>query len=129
MVRRQLFGLLPSLVGRHAAAGKQVGQIGALAGMRPTLARGFADDADLKKTVLYDFHIENGGQQSRPNPGVKRPQTGSLTDPLSMLGCCAAGRRRALHRYRAALAGMRTPCTQHGLPPPLPYDLLPRKGR
>ena len=25
------------------------------------LTRGFADDASLKKTPLYDFHVENGG--------------------------------------------------------------------
>lgn len=25
------------------------------------LVRGFADQADLKKTPLYDFHVEQGG--------------------------------------------------------------------
>jgi len=24
--------------------------------------RGFADDANLKKTVLYDYHVKNGGK-------------------------------------------------------------------
>lgn len=30
------------------------------------IRRGFADDANLLKTPLYDFHIAHGGKRSRP---------------------------------------------------------------
>lgn len=58
---RQVLRLLPQLrsrlhggsVARNTAAISQLFQ-----------TRGFADDASLMKTPLYDFHVENGGDQS-----------------------------------------------------------------
>lgn len=38
----------------------------------PVLARGFADDASLNKTVLYDYHVENGGKMV-PFAGYSMP--------------------------------------------------------
>lgn len=54
-------GLLPSLAGKQVG-GATNGKVLAAAMIKPSLARGFADDADLKKTVLYDFHLEQGGK-------------------------------------------------------------------
>ncbi len=55
---RCIVGLLPQLFGRATGLGLQqhASATGSL-----LLARGFADDANLKKTVLYDFHVAHGG--------------------------------------------------------------------
>ncbi len=55
---RQVLKLLPQLRsslhrGSFASTTQAVPQL--------FLTRGFADDASLKKTPLYDFHVENGG--------------------------------------------------------------------
>ena len=39
-------------------------------------ARLFASDADLKKTPLYDFHVENGGTQIFVEAMGRAPQAG-----------------------------------------------------
>ena len=58
-MRRHLASLLPRAQGIAASC------------QQPTKAavfiasRGFADDANLKKTVLYDFHVAHGG--AHPN--------------------------------------------------------------
>ena len=49
---RQISSLIPAV--RSAIAGDAVGAL--------ALVRGFADDANLKKTVLYDLHVQNGGE-------------------------------------------------------------------
>ncbi|CAL8472131.1 g11673 [Coccomyxa elongata] len=56
---RQILKLLPQLRtslhrGSFASTTQAVPQL--------FLTRGFADDASLKKTPLYDFHVENGGK-------------------------------------------------------------------
>ncbi|EFJ41696.1 hypothetical protein VOLCADRAFT_107582 [Volvox carteri f. nagariensis] len=55
---RRLLTLLPQL-GRAGAlrASEHASATGSL-----LFTRGFADDANLKKTVLYDFHVANGGK-------------------------------------------------------------------
>jgi hypothetical protein len=54
-MRRQALKLLPRLVqGQQAAVAR-----GSLLGFR-----GFADDANLKHTTLYDFHVAHGGEGS-----------------------------------------------------------------
>ncbi|KXZ44287.1 hypothetical protein GPECTOR_70g518 [Gonium pectorale] len=55
---RRLLSLLPQL-GR--AAGLRASEHAAASGSL-LFARGFADDANLKRTVLYDFHVANGGK-------------------------------------------------------------------
>lgn len=55
---RQVLKLLPQLRsslhrGSFASTTQAVPQL--------FLTRGFADDASLKKTPLYDFHVQNGG--------------------------------------------------------------------
>ncbi len=55
-MRRHLAFLLPRAQGIAARSWMQSTQ--------PAMcmaSRGFADDASLKKTVLYDFHVEHGG--------------------------------------------------------------------
>lgn len=63
---RRLLALLP-----------QLGRAGALRESQHATAtgsliftRGFADDADLKKTVLYDLHVANGGERRHRLPSV-----------------------------------------------------------
>ena len=52
---RQIASLIPAV--RTVIAGESVGAL--------SLVRGFADDANLKKTVLYDLHVQNGGERRR----------------------------------------------------------------
>ncbi|CAG9463663.1 unnamed protein product [Pedinophyceae sp. YPF-701] len=55
MARRQLASVLQRAGSAASAALKpQIGVVGH--------ARGFADDANLKKTELYDFHVQNGAK-------------------------------------------------------------------
>ncbi|KAG2483828.1 hypothetical protein HYH03_017351 [Edaphochlamys debaryana] len=56
MASRRCIALLPQL-GRAFRATEQASGTGSL-----LFARGFADDANLKKTVLYDLHVANGGK-------------------------------------------------------------------
>ncbi|KAF6248527.1 hypothetical protein COO60DRAFT_1706973 [Scenedesmus sp. NREL 46B-D3] len=58
-MRRSLSKVLPQLLRSHAAASSPVVQ---QIGFKLHLARGFADDANLKKTALYDFHVAHGGK-------------------------------------------------------------------
>jgi len=61
-MRKQLLSL--ALRGQRALAQQQ--QAGTSA---PALAlRSFADDANLKKTPFYDFHVEHGGRSQRRAP-------------------------------------------------------------
>lgn len=57
-MRRHLASLLPRAQG-IAAPFQQPTQSAVI-----IASRGFADDATLKKTVLYDFHVEHGGASS-----------------------------------------------------------------
>jgi aminomethyltransferase len=60
-MRRQVAAALVAF-GRGVAVQQQLGkESAALAGLTG-LRRGFADDASLKKTVLYDFHVAQGGR-------------------------------------------------------------------
>ena len=57
-MRRQVLKLLPRLSAAQASATRG-----------PALQlRGFADDANLKKTELYDFHVAHGGERPRGGP-------------------------------------------------------------
>jgi len=58
-MRRQVLALLPQL----ARAQQAVGARAAIAGSQPWV-RFFADDANLKKTALYDFHVAHGGERA-----------------------------------------------------------------
>jgi hypothetical protein len=59
-MRKSVSKLLPQLLRSHAAASSPaVQQIG----FKLHLVRGFADDANLKRTALYDFHVAHGGKQ------------------------------------------------------------------
>jgi hypothetical protein len=59
-MRRSVSKVLPQLLRSHAAASSPaIQQIG----FKLHLVRGFADDANLKKTALYDFHVAHGGKQ------------------------------------------------------------------
>jgi aminomethyltransferase len=60
-MRRQALKLLPRLaIGGQAQQQNATVAARAMLGMQLQL-RGFADDANLKKTVLYDFHVAHGG--------------------------------------------------------------------
>lgn len=57
-MRRSVLAVVPQLVRSHAAANAP-----AFAQLSNLIqARSFADDASLKKTALYDFHIAHGGE-------------------------------------------------------------------
>ena len=71
---------------------------------RPTLvpfARHYADDANLLKTALYDFHLEMGGKMVRVSavfsafwgssvayPVARRKKTKTRAYPLSLSSIC-----------------------------------------
>lgn len=55
-MRRQVASLIPQLGRAFAAENGAVGQLSA-----SWLKRGYADDANLKKTALYDYHVSQGG--------------------------------------------------------------------
>lgn len=65
-MRRHLASLLPRAQG-IAASCRQPTQAAVV-----IATRGFADDANLKKTVLYDFHVEHGGA-SQCHEGTTAP--------------------------------------------------------
>ena len=50
--------------------------------------RCFASDADLKKTPLYDFHVEHGGGDPTPDPLDKSVPTWQLLALQTMLIHC-----------------------------------------
>jgi hypothetical protein len=54
-MRRTLEGLLRSLRASSSRCAPNQNQ-------QVQLQRGFADDASLLKTPLYDFHVEHGGE-------------------------------------------------------------------
>ncbi|GFR40816.1 hypothetical protein Agub_g1438, partial [Astrephomene gubernaculifera] len=99
---RRFLSLLPKL-GRAGAlrASEHATATGSL-----IFTRGFADDANLKKTVLYDFHVANGGKMV-PFAGWSMPiqykdsimestvncrQNASLFDVSHMCGLTLKGR-------------------------------------
>lgn len=51
-------------------------------------ARAFADQAELKRTTLYDFHVEHGGAR---HPAFTRAQRMSLASASLLFTCCCAG--------------------------------------
>ena len=63
---RHIVKLVPSC--RAAVSSEAIG--GAI-----SLVRGFADDANLKKTALYELHVDNGGNIWGDRPVVRRGGT------------------------------------------------------
>lgn len=57
-------------------------------------ARLFASDADLKKTPLYDFHVENGGTQDIVEAMGRVHQAGLHGFWQQPKVFCLSGRRR-----------------------------------
>ena len=63
-MRRQALTLLRTAL--RSGAGEASGANTTTAAASFALRRGFADDASLLKTPLYDFHVEHGGASSGP---------------------------------------------------------------
>ena len=87
-MRRQVLKLLPRLAAQASAARGPAWQL-----------RGFADDASLKKTTLYDFHVAHGGAPRRSRARAERAR--------------AASYHRCMRRIRTAV-----PCMLVGQPVP-----------
>jgi hypothetical protein len=69
-MRRAALRLVPFVQGSRNAASKQAVPL-----LNQLQARGFADDANLKKTTLYDFHVSHGGAACHPiMPPPHQPQ-------------------------------------------------------
>ena len=72
MRRQAAITLLRSLTSAATGqAGAKASNVGGAAGV--LLRRGFADDASLMKTPLYDFHVAHGGEG---NLGARDPAAG-----------------------------------------------------
>lgn len=62
-MRRGLLQILPRLSSSSTASGNQLyAAPAAVARCSTVIGRGFASDADLRKTPLYDLHVEHGGK-------------------------------------------------------------------
>lgn len=88
MRRQAAVQLLRALgrAGSDAAASAKHSNSCAAAGLLAT--RGFADDASLKKTVLYDYHVANGGGRGPrlpPPPPPPVPCVLAPCQPASLL--------------------------------------------
>jgi hypothetical protein len=82
--------------------------------------RGFADDANLLKTPLYDFHVANGGGRLASYPSVCFSNV-VLDDPTDLGKLPPRRQNGALRRLVDAhpVQGL-----HHGLHPPLPQPRL-----
>ena len=70
-MRRQALTLVRSALraGESASAANSTTAAASFA-----IRRGFADDANLMKTTLYDFHVENGGTSKDAAIAAKTPE-------------------------------------------------------
>lgn len=62
-MRRQILNLVPSLL-RSQQAGLLQQSANNSSGLLQSIKRGYADDANLKKTPFYDFNVAAGGRSS-----------------------------------------------------------------
>ena len=112
-MRRAALQLAKALAAAPAAqtTTQSVGSgLGATAGL--LLRRGFADDASLKKTVLYDFHLQNGGPRRR--------RRRRLPPAAAVAAACCSCARPAPRRGGLHAAGTRSwPAADPGREPPL----------
>jgi hypothetical protein len=60
------------------------------------LARHYADDANLLKTALYDFHLEMGGKMVRARARVPHAPRGATGQALRARAAAPSASRRAL---------------------------------
>lgn len=86
-MRSQAAGSLLRLA-RAAGPTQGVGLVGA---GTIALARGFADDASLLKTPLYDLHVENGGAWGGAAHARKEVHACDGVPPLPGSGCAGLG--------------------------------------
>lgn len=95
--------------------------------------RGFADDASLLKTPLFDFHVANGGAPGRRQGGRRRRRRRLPRWPLDLPALQAAARARPLHsrilKRRSHVAAPVTDALPHVAPSAagLPLACDPRR--
>ena len=108
-MRRQVAALL----GRVAFGSNQ------FSGVAPCLTRSFADDANLKKTALYDFHVAHGGTLLDPLLCVRAITSAAATDavPIYLLYRQDGALRWLVHAH--PVRGL-----HHGLHHKLPCERL-----